>query len=143
MIQNITTLQKHNTISITKKLHYFIFAALSLLIYSCKPTQKGIRNSTSTNKTIVINSEKSTRFSTGADNYKSYFSLLDNKRVGVITNQTGVVLFDSIFMIPNNDSITHAEGFETRRIHLVDYLLKNKINIQKIYAPEHGFRGIN
>jgi uncharacterized protein YbbC (DUF1343 family) len=24
---------------------------------------------------------------------------------------------------------------------LVDFLLKNKINIQKIYAPEHGFRG--
>jgi uncharacterized protein YbbC (DUF1343 family) len=110
------------------------------LIYSCKPTQKGIRKTISTNKTVVINSEKSTRFSTGADNYKSYFSLLENKRVGVITNQTGVVLYDSIFMYPDTGSISHAEGFVTKRIYLVDFLLKNKINIQKIYAPEHGFR---
>ena len=141
MIQIITSQQKHNGISRAKKLHYLIIAALSLLIYSCKPTQKGIRNFNSTNKTVVINSKKSTRFSSGADNYKSYFSLLENKRVGVITNQTGVVLYDSIFMHPDTGSISHAEGFETKRIHLVDYLLKNKINIQKIYAPEHGFRG--
>ena len=141
MIQIITTQQKQNGISSAKKLHYFIFATLSLLIYSCKPTQKGIRKTISTNKTVVINSEKSTRFSTGADNYKSYFSLLENKRVGVITNQTGVVLYDSIFMYPDTGSISHAEGFVTKRIYLVDFLLKNKINIQKIYAPEHGFRG--
>jgi uncharacterized protein YbbC (DUF1343 family) len=44
-------------------------------------------------------------------------------------------------MYPDSGSISHAEGFVTKRIHLVDYLLKNKINIQKIYAPEHGFRG--
>jgi len=141
MIQIITITPKKNTISSKTKLQYFIVVAFSLLIFSCKPTQKRIRNSTSTNKTVVINSEKSTRFSAGADNYKSYFSLLDNKRVGVITNQTGVVLYDSIFMHPDSSSVSHAEGFETKRIHLVDYLLKNKINIQKIYAPEHGFRG--
>ena len=81
MIQIITSQKKHNGISRAKKLHYLIIAALSLLIYSCKPTQKGIRNSNSTNKTVVINSKKSTRFSSGADNYKSYFSLLENKRV--------------------------------------------------------------
>ena len=109
MIQIITTPQKHHKISKTKKLYYIIFAALMLLVYSCKPTQKGFGNSNSTNKTVVINSEKSTRFSTGADNYKSYFSLLDNKRVGVITNQTGVVLYDSIFMHPDSGSISHAE----------------------------------
>ena len=123
MIQIITILQKHSKISTTKKVNYIIFAALSLFIYSCKPTQKGIRNSNSTNKTVVITSEKSTRFSSGADNYKSYFSLLENKRVGVITNQTGLVLYDSIFMLPNNNSINHIEGFETKRMHLVDYLL--------------------
>ena len=137
MIQITTTPQKNKGISRGKTLHYFIFAVLSILIYSCKPTQKGIRKSSSTNKTIVINSEKSTRFSTGADNYKSYFSLLKNKRVGVITNQTGVVLYDSTY----SSNVYYGEGFETKRIHLVDYLLKNKINIQKIYAPEHGFRG--
>ena len=100
MIQIITISLKKITIYSKTKLQYFIIVAFSLLIFSCKPTQKGIRNSTSTNKTVVINSEKSTRFSTGADNYKSYFSLLDNKKVGVITNQTGVVLYDSIYMLP-------------------------------------------
>ncbi|MGE4347246.1 MAG: exo-beta-N-acetylmuramidase NamZ domain-containing protein, partial [Flavobacteriaceae bacterium] len=44
--------------------------------------------------------------------------------------------------------ITDTEEFVTKTStvyleekHLVDFLIENKINIQKIYAPEHGFRG--
>jgi uncharacterized protein YbbC (DUF1343 family) len=57
---------------------------------------------------------------TGADRYSFYLPLLKDKKVGVITNQTGI--------LSNN-------------IHLVDFLIENKISIQKIFAPEHGFRG--
>lgn len=60
---------------------------------------------------------------TGADNYQAYLPILKEKKIGVLTNQTGIVL-------EKNNSI-----------HLVDFLLKNKITVQKIYAPEHGFRG--
>ena len=57
---------------------------------------------------------------TGADNYNVYLPILKNKKVGVVTNQSGIL---------------------SRKIHLVDFLLDEKINIQKILAPEHGFRG--
>lgn len=57
---------------------------------------------------------------TGADRYSFYLPLLRDKNVGVITNQTGI--------LSNN-------------VHLVDFLIENKISVQKIFAPEHGFRG--
>lgn len=57
---------------------------------------------------------------TGADSYSLYLPLLKNKNIGVITNQTGIL---------------------SNTVHLVDFLIENKINIQKIFAPEHGFRG--
>ena len=40
--------------------------------------------------------------------------------MGVVSNQTGVL---------------------TNKTHLVDFLLANAINVEKIFAPEHGFRG--
>ncbi|MSP85572.1 MAG: DUF1343 domain-containing protein [Flavobacteriaceae bacterium] len=141
MIQNKAAILKNQTISIRKSLPYAFLVSISLLIFSCKPAQKGIRNSATSNKSIVINSEKTNRFSTGADNYKTYFSLLKGKKLGVVTNQTGVVLYDSIYMLPDTNGLSHIEAYYRKKSHLVDFLIKNKINIQKIYAPEHGFRG--
>ena len=57
---------------------------------------------------------------TGADNFEKYLPLLKNKTVGIVTNQTGIL---------------------TNKIHLVDFLIEEKIKIQTIFAPEHGFRG--
>jgi uncharacterized protein YbbC (DUF1343 family) len=46
--------------------------------------------------------------------------LLTDKKVGIVTNQTGIL---------------------SNGTHLVDYLLEQKIKLQTIFAPEHGFRG--
>ncbi|CAA7196557.1 exo-beta-N-acetylmuramidase NamZ family protein [Chryseobacterium potabilaquae] len=59
-------------------------------------------------------------FKTGADQPELYLPLLKDKVIGVVTNQTGLM----------ND-----------RTYLVDFLVKNNIKIQTIFAPEHGFRG--
>lgn len=59
-------------------------------------------------------------FKTGADRPELYLPLLKNKTVAIVTNQTGLM----------ND-----------RTFLVDYLVKNNIEIKTIFAPEHGFRG--
>ncbi|WP_417431263.1 exo-beta-N-acetylmuramidase NamZ domain-containing protein [Halpernia sp.] len=59
-------------------------------------------------------------FKTGADRPELYLPLLKNKNIAVLTNQTGLL----------ND-----------KTFLVDFLIKNKINIKRIFAPEHGFRG--
>ena len=57
---------------------------------------------------------------TGADNYQKYLPLLKDKKVGIVTNQTGIL---------------------SDNTHLVDFILEKKIAIQTIFAPEHGFRG--
>ncbi len=56
---------------------------------------------------------------TGAEQTDIYLPLLATKKVAVFANQTSMI------------------GNE----HLVDVLFKNKINIVKIFSPEHGFRG--
>jgi uncharacterized protein YbbC (DUF1343 family) len=57
---------------------------------------------------------------TGADNYEKYLPLLKDKKVGIVTNQTGIL---------------------SDKTHVVDFLLEKKITVQTIFAPEHGFRG--
>jgi len=57
---------------------------------------------------------------TGADNYEKYLPLLKDKKVGIVTNQTGIL---------------------SDKTHVVDFLLEKKIAVQTIFAPEHGFRG--
>ncbi|OEJ98970.1 hypothetical protein A8C32_07240 [Flavivirga aquatica] len=60
----------------------------------------------------------------GANQFKHYLPLLKEKRVGIVANQTSVV-----FKGENNFT------------HLVDSLLALNINVKKVFAPEHGFRG--
>jgi uncharacterized protein YbbC (DUF1343 family) len=55
----------------------------------------------------------------GAERMEHYLPLLDGRRVGVVTNHTGVV----------------------QGRHLVDTLLARGVDIEVVFAPEHGFRG--
>lgn len=74
---------------------------------------------------------------TGADDNDTYLSLLKDKQVGILTNQTGIVTA----LQPYSTHITHGKAERLELTHLVDFLISYKVNIQKIYAPEHGFRG--
>ncbi|ETN96793.1 exo-beta-N-acetylmuramidase NamZ family protein [Zhouia amylolytica] len=60
----------------------------------------------------------------GVDRTQDYISKLIDKKVAVVANQTSVI-FKS----------------DTSYTHLVDSLLNSKIQITKVFAPEHGFRG--
>lgn len=55
----------------------------------------------------------------GAAQLQQYLPQLKGKKVGLVVNQTSV-----------------AKGQ-----HLVDLLLSHNVNVQAIFAPEHGFRG--
>jgi uncharacterized protein YbbC (DUF1343 family) len=66
---------------------------------------------------------------TGADNYEKYLPLLKGKKVGIVTNQTGVVNYKS------------TPSSKTVNLNVVDFLVQEKVDLKKIYAPEHGFRG--
>ena len=61
----------------------------------------------------------SNKIITGTEQTNDYLPLLKEKKVALLVNQTSVI----------------------KKEHLVDYLLEQKINIVKIFAPEHGFRG--
>jgi uncharacterized protein YbbC (DUF1343 family) len=81
-------------------------------------------------------------FKTGADNYEKYLSLLENKKIGIVTNQTGVLKsIKSITYTNEKNSISDDENVEYSYQSIVDFLLSKKINIRTIFAPEHGFRG--
>lgn len=56
---------------------------------------------------------------TGAAQIDAYFRLIGEHKIGLVVNQTSQV----------------------ESVHLVDTLLDLGVNIQKIFAPEHGFRG--
>src|ERR1700741_4489400 len=57
---------------------------------------------------------------TGAEQTDKYLPDLKGKRVAIIANPTSTI----------------------GNTHLVDTLLSLKVNIKKIFSPEHGFRGI-
>jgi uncharacterized protein YbbC (DUF1343 family) len=55
----------------------------------------------------------------GAERTAQYLPLLQRRRVAVVTNATGMI----------------------GSVHLVDSLLALRVNVVKVFAPEHGFRG--
>ena len=69
---------------------------------------------------------------TGANQSYQYLPMLAGKRIGVVTNHTGII-----------QKIVHEKDstITVQNEHLVDFLLGKKINITKVFAPEHGFRG--
>lgn len=94
-------------------------------IVSCGNYKKKIEEDKKTKETTLKTTNNTTiteihELKTGADNYDNYLPILKNKNVGIVTNQTGIL---------------------SNKIHLVDFLINKKINLVKIYAPEHGFRG--
>tara|TARA_B100000686_G_C16798396_1_gene984142 strand:+ start:1531 stop:2703 length:1173 start_codon:yes stop_codon:yes gene_type:complete len=59
---------------------------------------------------------------TGADQHNLYLPILKNKKVGIVAHKATRLYL-------NNNR------------HLVDFLLEKKIEVIKIFAPEHGFYG--
>lgn len=60
----------------------------------------------------------------GANKINELLPKLQNKRVGIVANQTSVV-FTS----------------DTTYTHLVDSLVALNVNVKTVFSPEHGFRG--
>ena len=86
---------------------------LVLLLPSCNAQLPTNRQSP------ITNHQSSTKIVCGAERLDLLLPLLQNKNVAMLVNQTSMV----------------------GSIHLVDTLRAYKINIKKIFAPEHGFRG--
>ena len=91
-----------------------LWGALGIFLFifsSCKAQTKQ-----TTNNTIQV----------AANNTEAYLPYFKNKKIGIVANQTSVIFKD-------NKQGTY--------LHLVDSLVKLKVNISKVFSPEHGFRG--
>jgi uncharacterized protein YbbC (DUF1343 family) len=66
-----------------------------------------------------INILKNVDVKVGAQNTEKYLPILQGKRVAIIANPSSLI----------------------NKTHLVDTLLSLKVNVKKIFSPEHGFRG--
>ncbi len=111
------------------------FLFLSLIFISCfseikttAGTTNGTINKPISQEYIVQDSLiTKTKVIVGANQTSEYIPLLANKKVAVVGNQTSVIFKDTI---PNQNYT-----------HLVDSLLASNVTIQKVFSPEHGFRG--
>lgn len=59
----------------------------------------------------------------GIEQIHSMLQVINNKKIGIVGNQTSIL------------------PLENRNIHLVDTLLSHQVEIIRVFAPEHGFRG--
>ena len=119
-------------LSVFKNTHFLLVTLTILTCFCCKsqsekkaPPSNEIK-SESVVKEIVL----------GADQVDEYLPLLKDKKIGIVANQTSVVYLKNVDHYENGI----LEKIDLR-LHLVDYLHQEKINIQRVFAPEHGFRG--
>ena len=61
--------------------------------------------------------------SPGIQHFDRYRSLLEDKKVGIVANQTAV--------------LETGDGYK----HSVDFLRDHRVQLIRIFCPEHGFRG--
>ena len=102
-------------------MNIYVFCVILLLCFTLsacgqnKETRLLDRSSSSNGIAVKTDSN----VSQGAERMDAYLPLLQDKRVGLVVNHTSLV------------------GMR----HLVDTLLARDIDIQRILAPEHGYRG--
>lgn len=95
---------------------------MNFMLISCA-VKTNIKETTFEIPSIYI--EKLT-LKTGAERTNLYLKLLKGKNVAIVGNQT---------------SIIETNNKQQNQIHLVDSLLSLGIHVEKVFAPEHGFRG--
>lgn len=94
---------------------FFLSFALLFLV-GCENGNASVETEKIEQQTLVINKLDPV---VGADQLDEIVLFLKNKKVGCVVNHTSM----------------------STGIHLVDRLLENGIEVQKVFAPEHGFRG--
>lgn len=79
-------------------------------------------NTGKTNNSVSGNVNSTTKDTTiypGIYQTEQYLKLIEGKKIGIVSNQTGVI----------------------NGVHLADTLIALKQNVVKVFCPEHGFRG--
>ncbi|MFQ3296912.1 MAG: hypothetical protein ACI9JT_000694 [Polaribacter sp.] len=97
-----------------KSTYLFLFLLLNFQLISCAQSSE-----------LKV---KILKIETGAARTNLYLRLLEGKNIAVVANQTSVILKNTI-----------SKTLQTT--HLIDSLVSLQVNVKKVFAPEHGFRG--
>ncbi len=112
-----------------------------LALATCgNPTEKPVEKP----ETIVqsIPAENENPVVVAANRTGEYLPLLKGKRIAVVANQTSVIFKQKAESIrADSVSVMSDPAEQMMYTHLVDSLLALDIDIKKVFAPEHGFRG--
>lgn len=102
----------------TAKAINYLFLLLSLTACAQNSsTQKVVE--TSTDSLTTNETEVPKLAIPAAENLEAYLPMLKGKTIGIVANQTSMV----------------------GQTHLIDTLISSGIDVKKVFAPEHGFRG--
>ncbi len=119
----------------------FKYTVFALLVFNSSfgqiiPNEKKIENKREVS--LITHTE----IITGAQQPNLYLPELKGKRVGVVTNQTGIIenIETGADYDENGKLVSKWLGVMENQ-SIVDFLVANQINIKKIFSPEHGFRG--
>jgi len=91
---------------------YLLTIILFFIIFSCKSSHNNKKDS-------IEKPHLESKILPGAYQTDEYLSLIKGKKIAVVGNQTS----------------------EIQGVHLIDTLLHLQVEIVKVFAPEHGFRG--
>jgi uncharacterized protein YbbC (DUF1343 family) len=106
-------------------LRFFKSTFLFLLITAtaCGNNSQRTSNPPAEKTAEPITAEVTQSLKLGAERTAYFLPFLEAKKVGLVGNQTSII------------------PMEAGNVHLVDTLLSLKVDLQKVFAPEHGFRG--
>ena len=114
-------------LKIFKNTFFPIVIGIVLVLISCGNGSKSTKHDVEVTKMETVNTNKEDAVKTtiivGANQTDQYLKLLKGKRVGVVGNQSSVIFKDGAYT------------------HLVDSLIGLKVDVKKVFSPEHGFRG--
>ncbi|MBC7744705.1 MAG: DUF1343 domain-containing protein [Flavobacterium sp.] len=96
-----------------------LFSSLSGSCQINRPVGVPAKNTSVNNGVNGLQKQSARHILTGADQTEKYLTYLKGKRVGMVVNPTSII----------------------GNVTIVDSLKTLKINIVKIFGPEHGFRG--
>lgn len=108
-------------------------AFLCLMLISCSSTAQKKEDHTGLDEPV------SKQLRTGAERTELYLDKLKGKKVALVANQTSVVRNN----VGNSREVSgqSTSGSASAYVHLVDTLLGQGVELVKVFAPEHGFRG--
>ena len=121
---------KFNSLLMVYRFFKNTFLLVLFGLISCGRTtgqnETATKTSTSTDSSSENIEASSPSIITGSNRLDEYLPLLQGKKAGLVGNQSSVIFLDNV---------------HSQYVHLVDSLLSRGVELQKVYAPEHGFRG--